>query len=120
MIKTFLHFAMIVLLPMLIVGCGNSSIVDGQNETDTYNEAREAAWNFLEEKRWNETTSKDWHNADVSIVAVNDNYELLNPAYEGEEALSVVFEEAVNSVTGTPTVLVDADTNEVIGYMPTE
>lgn len=119
MAKIFLHLAMIVLLVMLIAGCGNSNLA-GQGETETYDEAKEAAWNFLEEKGWNETASEDWHNVDVSLVPINDNYELLNPAYEAEEALSIVFEEAVNSVTGTPLVLVDADTKEVIGYMPTE
>lgn len=117
--KMFLHLVLGFFLVILLVSC-ESSTVDSQSEMDGYKEARETAWSFLEEKGWNETAKENWQNAKVTTVVVGDDYELLDSSYEGEEALAVVFEEKENVVIVPPQVLVDADTNKVIGYMPSE
>lgn len=117
--KTFLHLALGSLLAIVLAGCGHSE--EDQGETDTYTEAREAAWNYLDEKGWNDTAQEDWQSAEVKTVKVGgDNYELLDSSYEGEEVLAVIFEEKEAVMLAPPSVLVDSDTNEVIGYMPSE
>lgn len=81
---------------------------------------KEIAWNFLKEKGWNDSANKERRKATVTKVLVNDDYELVDKSYEGKEVLSVSFEDKENTVVGTPIVLVDADTDRVIGYMPGE
>ncbi|QOR64963.1 hypothetical protein IM538_14050 [Cytobacillus suaedae] len=79
---------------------------------------KEIAWNFLKEKGWNDRANDEWGKASVTKVLVNDDYELVDKSYEGKEVFSVSFEDKENTVVGTPIVLVDADTDRVIGYMP--
>lgn len=117
--KMFLYLIIGFFLVILLVSC-ESSTADSQSEMDGYNEAREAAWSFINEKGWNDTAKENWRNAKVTTVVADDDYELLNSSYEGEEALTVAFEEKENAVVAPPNILVDADTNKVIGYMPSE
>ena len=57
---------------------------------------------------------------EVREVTVDSNYELLDESYIGERVLSVSFEGNENLVTEIPSIIVDSDTNEVVGYMPIE
>lgn len=50
----------------------------------------------------------------------DNSYEFLDKTYDGKEVLMVSFEDKDNVVLGTPLILVDPITNEVIGYMPSE
>lgn len=118
--KKYLYLVMGFLLVILLIGC-ESSNADSQSEVDDYNKAIEAAWNFIDENGWNDTVKKEnWQNAKVTTVIANGDYELLDSAYEGEEALGIVFEEIENAVIAPPIILVNAETNKVIGYMPSE
>ena len=40
--------------------------------------------------------------------------------YVGKEVAAVSFQDKENVVNGTPLILVDLDTNAVVGYMPSE
>ena len=58
--------------------------------------------------------------AEIKKVDVNNKFELLDSNYEGMEVLSVSFEDKENIVVATPIILIDPDTNKVIGYMRSE
>ncbi|WP_226669660.1 hypothetical protein [Metabacillus litoralis] len=85
-----------------------------------YSKIREIAWNFLEEKGWSDRAKEEWKSAKVSKIIVTKDYELLDKDYKGKEVFSVSFEDKENIIASTPIILVDADTNKVIGYMPGE
>lgn len=117
--KLFLCLVTGAFLALLLVGCGSLN-AGNQSEMDDYNEAREAAWAFLEERGWNDTAKENWKSAEVTTVVADGDYELLDSSYEGEEVLAVSFGEQENVAVAPPEILVDADTNKVIGYMPSE
>ncbi|WP_177184523.1 hypothetical protein [Psychrobacillus sp. OK032] len=50
----------------------------------------------------------------------DNSYDLLDKTYDGKELLTVSFEDKDSVVIGTPLILVDPDSNEVIGYMLSE
>lgn len=85
-----------------------------------YSKIKEIAWSFLEENGWSNSAKKEWKSGTVTKVIVNKDYKLLDKNYKGKEVFSVSFKDKKNSVTSTPIILVDADTNKVIGYMPGE
>ncbi len=118
--KAVLYLALTIFLALLLVGCSGNQNEEKQSQTDNYNEVRETAWNFVKEKGWHTTAKGNWRSAEVTKVVANKNYELLDKNQEGREALSVSFEEKKNSVVGIPVILIDPNTNKVIGYMPSE
>ena len=118
--KVVLYLVITVFSALLLVGCSENQNTENQRETDGYYEVREAAWNFVKEKGWNNTANENWQSAEVIKVIVDNNFELLDKNYEGMEVLSVSFEDKVNSVVATPLILIEPDTNKVIGYMLSE
>lgn len=83
-------------------------------------DAREVAWEFLKEEGWDHTATGDWKSAVVENTIADESYELLDQSYVGKLVLSVSFEDQQNVVVGTPEVLLDFDTHEVIGYIAGE
>jgi uncharacterized lipoprotein NlpE involved in copper resistance len=118
--KLILIAMIAVFSTLLLVGCSNQKNEEVKKVTDNDSEAREAAWNFIQEKRWNNNAKGNWQSANVINVIANNNYELLDKTFEGKEVLSVSFEDKENRVIGTPLILIDKDSNKVIGYMPSE
>ncbi|MFD1738694.1 hypothetical protein ACFSCX_19425 [Bacillus salitolerans] len=98
------------------------SSVNQINEIISYNylNIRETAWNFLKEKGWSDSAKGEWKSATVTKIIVSEEYELLDKSYDGKEVFSVQFEDKENVVASTPIILVDSDTNKVIGYIPGE
>ena len=115
-----LKFLYLAITAFLIVGCSNNQEVGNITDTDSYENVREVAWAFIEEKGWNDNAEKDWKSAEVKKMIANNSYELLDKTYEGKEILIVSFEDKENVVVGTPLILIDPNLNEVIGYMPGE
>ncbi|RTQ96578.1 hypothetical protein [Lysinibacillus telephonicus] len=106
---------------ILIVGCSNNEVLE--NSTDLKDEnysVRKIAWDFLHKKGWNDTANKDWETAVVTTIIVDNYVELLDQNYEGKEVLAVSFKDKENTVVGTPIILVDIDSNKVVGYIPSE
>ena len=83
-------------------------------------DAREVAWAFVKEKGWDKTATEDWKSAVVENTIADESYELLDKSYVGKLVLSVSFEDQGNVVVGTPEVLLDFDTHEVIGFIAGE
>ncbi|WP_400195321.1 hypothetical protein [Lysinibacillus telephonicus] len=107
---------------VLIVGCSNNEEVL-ENSTDLKDEnysVRKTAWDFLHKKGWNNMSNKDLETAVVTTTIVDNHVELLDQNYEGKEVLSVSFKDKENTVVGTPIILVDIDSNKVVGYIPSE
>ena len=102
---------------MLVVGCSNNQHVGDITDIDSNENVRQIAWEFIAEKGWNDTAKDSWQSAKVKKEIADNRYELLDKTYGGKEILSVSFEDKENVVVGTPMILVDPDTNEVIGYM---
>ncbi|WP_199092978.1 hypothetical protein [Sporosarcina sp. P1] len=116
----YICFFLVVLSALLIMGCANKLNSEKVNNVYEYSDVRAAAWVFVNEKGWNNTAEDGWQGADVEETMADNRYVLLDKKYEGQEVLVVTFEDVENVVTGTPQILVDSTTNEVIGYMPTE
>jgi hypothetical protein len=106
----------------MIAGCSNSNAQDvaKPSNEDGYELIRKAAWEFIQEKEWSESAKGNWQNAKVELIIADDKYEMLTTQYEGKEVAAVSFQDKENVVIGTPLILVDLDTNEVVGYMPSE
>ena len=115
-----LYIALTVFFMLLLVGCSNNKDAGNATDKDEYGKVREVAWRFVEEKGWSTTAKEGWQSAEVNKTIADNSYELLDKTYEGKEVLSVSFEDQENVVVGPPLILVDPDTNEVIGYMPGE
>lgn len=116
----FLFIAKTIFLILLVVGCSNNQDEGNITDTDSYENVRKIAWEFIEEKGWNDTAKDGWKSAKVKKMIADNSYELLDKTYEGKEILTVSFEDKENVVVGTPLILVDPDINEVIGYMAGE
>ena len=116
----FLYLAITAFLIVLVVGCSNNQQIGDIPDTDSYENVRKIAWAFIAEKGWNDTATDGWKSAKVEKEIADSRYDLLDKTYEGKEVLSVSFEDKENVVIGTPLILVDPDTNEVIGYMAGE
>ena len=118
--KVALYLVITVFSAFLLVGCSENLNEENQVGTDGYNEVRETAWDFVKEKGWNNNANGNWQRAEVIKVLVDNKFELLDKNYEGMEVLSVSFEDKENIVVATPIILIDPDTNKVIGYMRSE
>lgn len=116
----FLYLTLTVLSILLICGCSTKQDKVNSKGTENYVRIRIVAWDFIEERGWGDTAIEDWKSAEVKKTIADNSYELLDKTYEGKEVLRVSFEDQENVVVGPPLILVDPETNEVIGYMPGE
>ncbi|SES44437.1 hypothetical protein [Psychrobacillus sp. OK032] len=117
----FLYLTITVFSIGIIIGCTNKQVIEeNTNDTDNYGDVRAVAWEFINEKGWNDRAKEDWQSAKVKKTIADNSYELLDKTYDGKEVLTVSFEDKNSVVIGTPSILVDPDSNEVIGYMPSE
>lgn len=100
----------------------NQFLLDENTSADlTKNEnAKKVAWEYLKEKGWSDTAKGEWESAVVKQTIADEKYELVDKRYVGEMVFSVAFEDQDNVVVGTPLVLVDIATFEVVGYLPGE
>ena len=119
MTKTLRSYAVFLLI--LLVGCSaNENVASHENHNDEYNQIRKLAWDFIQEKGWDKHAEKEWKSADVQVVVVDKHYELFDEAYRDKEVLEVSFVDRADTVVGTPEILVDSETGEVVGYLPGE
>ncbi|WP_342543611.1 hypothetical protein MHH33_08845 [Paenisporosarcina sp. FSL H8-0542] len=116
----FFSLTLTVLSILLICGCSTKQDEVNSKGTDSYERIRKVAWDFIEEKGWGGSAIADWKSADVKKTIADNSYELLDKTYEGKEVLRVSFIDQEDVVVGPPLILVDPETNEVIGYMPGE
>ncbi|MCI2255547.1 hypothetical protein L2D08_14325 [Domibacillus sp. PGB-M46] len=103
----------------------DKQLSNNQDDTSTinkdgYDDARKSAWDFVKEKSWDDWAEENWQSANVTKTIADNNYELLDSTYEGTKVLLVSFEDKENLVIGTPPILIDPNTNKVIGYMLVE
>ncbi|HWL23772.1 MAG TPA: hypothetical protein VNR38_08485 [Ureibacillus sp.] len=110
----FLLFAAVIL-----ASCSNTPEPNAKVEKtdDEYGEIRAVAWDYLQHNDWHLWAKKDWENAIVEKIIADHRYELLDPTIEGKEVLRVSFEDRDVVIVGTPTILIDPQTKEVVGYM---
>ena len=117
--RIYMYIGLTFITILLSTACTNQ-VDTGFIYTDEDDVVKEAAWGFIEEKGWSDSINKDWQSAKVEKIMADKKFELFDTTYEGKEVLSVSFSDSVNMVIGTPIILVAPDTNEVIGYMPSE
>ncbi|MBM7578151.1 hypothetical protein [Jeotgalibacillus terrae] len=109
-----------VFAALLLIGCSGEQDNDGQIDSGQYLEAKEAAWAYVNEQGWDDNAEEDWRSAEVTEVVASHRYELFEDAYAGKEVLRIQFHDPENVIAGTPAILMDSDTNKVIGYIPGE
>ncbi|MGP1906836.1 hypothetical protein ACTSEZ_01620 [Metabacillus sp. JX24] len=106
--------AILLLLCLLLTGCSNA-------EEDGYKEVRKAGWNFIKQNKWENRTRGYWKHSKVAAYTVNESQtQILDKQYIGKKVLSVEFEGLENTAVSAPVILVDQETNKVIGYIPGE
>ena len=115
-----LKLLFLTILFCLIAGCSNEEEAVKNTSVDGYESIRKAAWEFIQEKGWSGLAEGNWQSAKVEKIIADENYEMLDTHYEGKEVAAVSFQDKENVVVGTPLILVDLNTNEVVGYMPSE
>jgi nitrous oxide reductase accessory protein NosL len=117
-----LKLLLTLILIYMLAGCSNSNAQNVAKPTseDGYELVRKAAWDFIQDNGWSEPVKEDWQSAKVELVKVDENYEMLDSQYVGKEVAAVSFQDKENVVIGTPLILVDLETKEVVGYMPSE
>jgi putative lipoic acid-binding regulatory protein len=120
MMLKLLLLSISICLIFLITGCTTTEDAVNDSSEDRYELVKEAAWEFVEEKGWSQSAKGNWQNAKVEIIITDQSYELFDTQYEGKEVASVSFQDKDNVVVGTPLILVDLDSHEVVGYMPSE
>jgi outer membrane murein-binding lipoprotein Lpp len=120
MMLKFSCLVIIILSLFFIVGCLSNQGIEEITGQDHYENARKIAWEFLAEKKWNARAKDNWQTAKVEKTIANNQYDLMDKTYEGREVLVVTFEDEENVVVGTPLILLDSDTNHVVGYMLSE
>lgn len=111
-----LFVTLIVFSILVIVGCSNKQDIEDINDADNFRDVKAVAWEFI----GGSTAKEDWENEKVKKIVADNSFELLNKTYQDKEVLSVSFEDKEYVVIGTPIILVDPNTKEVIGYMPSE
>lgn len=112
----------ILLLMTVSIGCSNNTDVQktAVSKEEEFHNARKIAWEFLKERQWNDRAKDNWKTAKVTQTTVDENYQLLNKGYEGRKILSVSFEDKEIAAAGTPVILVDPTSKEIVGYLPGE
>jgi hypothetical protein len=117
MMKWGLLFTVLIFSLILIVGCTNN---EKMKIKDDHHNVRKVAWDFIDEKGWNDRAKGDWGNAIVTKSIVNSSAELIEKNYTDQKVFFVTFHEKENVVVGVPVILVDIQSNKVIGYIPVE
>lgn len=115
-----LTLLVLTILLSLIAGCSTTEDTVKDTNEDGYELVRNAAWEFIQEKGWSESAKGNWQSGNVEIIKADGNYEMLDSRYVGKEVAAVSFHDKENVVVGTPLILVDFETNEVVGYMPSD
>ena len=115
-----LKLLVLTILLCLIAGCSTTEDTVKDTNEDGYELVRKAAWEFIQEKGWSESAKGNWQNAKEELLITDEKHEMLTTQYEGKEVAAVSFQDKENVVIDTPLILVDVDTNEVVGYMPSE
>ncbi|WP_088006028.1 hypothetical protein [Indiicoccus explosivorum] len=112
-----LKSAGVLLLSLWIMaGCSPEQTAE---ETAEHREARQAAWNFVQEMGWAGTLDESsWETAAVERIVAPDYYEYVDASFEGEEVLLITFPEEGEPVASVTHFLVDKETNEVVGFLP--
>ncbi|MDX5324543.1 MAG: hypothetical protein LPJ96_13095 [Exiguobacterium sp.] len=104
---------------LLLVGCDEEQrVVNGNEPAD--DKAIAVAWAYVTARNWEEPAINAGGSAEVQRVTVDHGYELLDDTYFGSEVLAVSFASEPDSVVGVPTILVEPESDTVVGYMPGE
>ena len=118
--KSKLTLAYLLFFSLFLLGCANNEAEeDKAKKKDNYTEVRNVVMDFIEHQGWNQQyypTIKDWENARVEMFTVSADYKFVDESYVGKEIYEVHMEDALAS----PTIYVDPETLEVIGYVPGE
>ncbi|WP_337873976.1 hypothetical protein [Exiguobacterium sp.] len=63
---------------------------------------------------------EDVKQATIQSITVDDRFKLIDSRFEGSRAWLVTFPSDSQRTVETPQVLVESESNEVIGYLPSE
>lgn len=107
--------AIILVILVALCGCNTVKSSDHAVEQNNYKTEIENSWRYIQEMNWNDRVSSGIEAASVKKVVVDENYELLDNSYYGDEVLEVSFEDNQDSVIGAPSILVSSS-GDVIGH----
>ena len=106
----------LLFLSFFMMGCANNEVEEDKvKKDDGYTEVRNVVIDFIEEQGW-QYSIKDWEHARVEKLTVDAGNKFVDESYVGKEIYGVHMEDALAS----PTIHVDPETLEVIGYVPGE
>lgn len=108
---------------LLVAGCGTEEPIEETAEAteetmaeDGFQEAREAAWGYIQEEEWAEEFKEtDWQTAEVTEVVASKYADYTDEDFTGDELLLVTFER--EDIATASHILIDPETNAVVGEM---
>ncbi|MGA9467472.1 MAG: hypothetical protein WBV10_07575 [Exiguobacterium marinum] len=111
-------FTVLCLTIFLLTGCMQPS-TSSPTQSDDEADAIKSAVSFLEQMDW-QPVDEDSQQATIQSIKVDDRYELIDSHFKGAHAWLITFPADSQRTIETPHVLVDPESNEVIGYLPSE
>lgn len=117
LIRTSLFTALCFAIFML-VGCTQPSSLSSMPPDDE-KAIINSAIEYLNNMEWL-PTDEDGKQATIQSITVDDRYELVDSRFEGTSAWLVTFPSDSQRTVEIPQVLVESESNKVIGYMPSE
>ncbi|MGD6805266.1 hypothetical protein [Rossellomorea aquimaris] len=94
-------------------------MIKNDEENAKYQSEIKVAWKFVKKEGWDDLTRGDWRNASVEITDISLG-DMLDGEPHRDEVLMVSFESKENLINGVPSIFVDLQEKEVVGYVPTE
>ncbi|WED56512.1 hypothetical protein OE059_06570 [Exiguobacterium profundum] len=117
MIRTSLFTALCFAIFML-VGCTQTSSLSSMPPDDE-KAIINSAIEYLNNMDWL-PIDEDGKQATIQSITVDDRFELVDSRFEGTQAWIVTFPSDSQRTVEIPQVLVESESNEVIGYLPSE
>ncbi len=111
-------FTGLCLTILMLTGCMHPS-TSSSTYSDDEADAIKSAVLFLEQMDWL-PVNEDSKQATIQSIKVDDRYELLDSQFKETHAWLITFPTDSQRTIEIPHVLVDPESNEVIGYLPSE
>ena len=111
-------FTVLCLTILMLTGCMQPS-TSSPTQSDDEAGAIKSAVLFLEQMDW-QPVDEDSKQATIQSIKVDDRYELLDAQFKGKRVWIITFPTDSQRAIEIPHVLVDPESKEVIGYLPSE
>ncbi|WP_215145173.1 hypothetical protein [Exiguobacterium qingdaonense] len=111
-------FTLLCFTILMLVGCIQPS-TSPSTQPDDETAIIKSAVTYLDNRKWL-LSDENGRQATIQSITVDDRYELFDARFEGTRAWLVTFPPDSQRTVEIPQVLVESESNEVIGYLTSE